>query len=152
MTDLVAWYNWNDDSLAGQDYYKAVVTIGDEGTEDGRPVYQSDWDAAYVANQAAIANDVFLFSWMTDDPYNGVPALFETMAVGGSGGGYAFGNTGGSFIDGRGGIDVQGTLEDLFCTAGSGGTSVPEPSIILLMGTSFFGLVGYSRKRFSKKS
>jgi len=153
VTDLANWYDWNDDSSAGQDYYRAVVTIGDEGTENGQPVYQSDWDAAYAANQAAIANNVFLFSWITDDPYSGVPNLFETMAIGGTGGGHTFGNTHGTFIDGRGGIDVGATLEDIFCTAGSGGggNPVPEPSTILLMGIGLLGLVGYSRKR-SKKS
>jgi len=86
---------WTNDAATGQDYYRAVVTIGDEGTDNGQPVNQADWDAAYAANQAAISNSVFLFSWVTNDPYAGVVDIFQTMAMGGTGGGYTFGFAGG---------------------------------------------------------
>lgn len=149
VVDLVNWYNWNDDSTASQDYYKAVVTIGDEGTDNGYPVNQDDWNAAYAANQAAIANNVFLFSWVTDDPYTGVVDLFETMAMGGTGGGYTFGFAGGGFVnDSAGTGDVGETLERIICTAGSGGgNEVPEPATMLLFGTGIAGLVASRRKR-----
>lgn len=156
VTDLVNYYNWNDDSTADQSYYKAVVTIGDEGTESGYPVYQNDWDAAYQANQAAIAEDVLLFSWVTDDPIGGaagpVPVLFETMAVGGTGGGYTFGNTGGTYLEQGPGFDLEAELERIICTAAGGGTNngggtVPEPSALMLMGGGLLGLVGLRRRK-----
>ncbi len=154
VTDLALWYNWNDDSTADQDYYKAIVTIGDEGTENGAYVYQDDWDAAYLANQTVINNDIFLFSWVTDDPYPLVPEIFEIMATGGSGGGYLFGDTGGAYLQQGDGTDVATYLEQIICTAGSGGTGgnggvepVPEPSTILLLGAGLAGLAFYGRKR-----
>ncbi len=154
VIDLVNYYNWNDDSTADQDYYKAIVTIGDEGTENGQPVNQADWDVAFTANQAAINNDVFLFSWVTDDPYTGVTDLFNIMATGGSGGGYLFGDTGGAYLQSGDGTDVATYLEQIICTAGSGGTGgtggvepVPEPSTILLLGAGLAGLAFYGRKR-----
>ena len=144
---------WTNDAATGQDYYRAVVTIGDEGTDNGQPVNQADWDAAYAANQAAISNSVFLFSWVTNDPYAGVVDIFQTMAMGGTGGGYTFGFAGGGFVnDAAGTGDVAGTLEQIICTAGSGGggqTPVPEPSTMLLLGA---GIVGFAAFRRFKKS
>lgn len=142
---------WTNDAATGQDYYRAVVTIGDEGTENGTPVTQADWDIAYAANQAAIAENVFLFGWVTDDPYYLVPEVFSAMSIGGSGGGYTFGATGGGFVDDSAGTgDVAATLERIICTAGSGGTNnnpVPEPGTIMLFGIGLLGLAGVSRKK-----
>ncbi len=43
---------------------------------------------------------------------------------------------------------VTATITNL----GGGGAPVPEPSTILLMGAGLLGLMGFNRKRFSKKS
>ena len=45
-------------------------------------------------------------------------------------------------------ITIHATITNL----GGGTAPVPEPSTILLMGSGLLSLVGYSRKRFSKKS
>jgi len=165
VTDLANWYDWNDDTTPSQDYYKAIVTIGDEGTENGYDdhypmgIYQDDWDAAYVANVAAITNDVMVFSLVgtnsSFDPGNDIEVLFETMAVGGNGGIstiYSFGNTGGTYA-----LTTSETLEqdieDIICTAASGGTtpSVPEPATILLLGSGLISLGIFGRKKLFKK-
>ncbi len=141
VTDLVNRYNWNNDAVGDQKYFKAIVTIGDEGTDNGDPVTSSDWATAYAANQAAIANDVFVFSWLAN-PYYGpstdLTNVFKYMAVGGTYGSYTFGNTGGLFIDGTNQNPdyIASQLQTIFCVAGTGGTTatVPVPGAILLAG------------------
>jgi len=48
--------------------------------------------------------------------------------------------------------DVEGDFLVNRMAVGGDYTPVPEPSTILLLGSGLLGLVGYNRKRFSKKS
>lgn len=154
VTDMVNYYGWNDNTTADQDYYMAIVTIGDEGTENGAPVLQNDWDSAYQANQAAILNDIMVFSLVGTNT-NNCEAVFEAMAVGGTGGGYTFGDTGGKYSLTTAGT-LESDIEEIICTAASGGTNavsadpVPEPASLFLLGSGLLGLCGFIRKKQKK--
>lgn len=154
VTDTVLYYPWHDFVPGGStaNLYKAVVTIGDEGTDNGYPVNQDDWDAAVLANSTAIANNTFLFSWVTDDPYSGVEYLFETMATGGSAPSPytgTCGDTGGAYVKQGSGDSaaIEAALQNIICTAGGGGSQTPVPAPLALIG---LGVLGFGlRKRFA---
>jgi uncharacterized protein YegL len=164
VTDMVTWYDWDDNTTAEQDYYKAVVTIGDEGTQDGYPVYQNDWTAAHAANQLAVNNDVMVFSvigsvwnsagYIADEPNR--DAVFTALAEGGTytttnGTPLTFSATGGeAYFTNNSATDMEVALEEILCTAASGGSSnVPEPASITMLITGLLCLVGLKKVRKS---
>ena len=157
VVDLVNYYDWNDDTTAAQKYFKAVVTVGDEGTENGWGVDAADWAIAQTANASAIANDVFLFAWQGSPYYADsgpvIKNLYEKMAEGGTqdyaGVTYTFGATGGSYTDLASVSDFQAELERLFCVAGSGGNVVPEPTTLAIWSVlGALGMIsGWRRRR-----
>lgn len=108
---------WLGPDQPGQPYAKAIVTIGDEGLQNGSPVDQADYDSGKLANDAAVANSLIVFSIIGNSPTLNAPELFTALAEGGATlGGHAFNDTGGFAIHSTD-PDLQARLEEVFCTA-----------------------------------
>lgn len=153
---------WVNPGNPGQKYQKAVVTIGDEGLEDGSTTQtQADYDIGGQANAAAIANDVLVFSIIGNNvgvghspgSYAAMQELFTALAEGGATlQGVVFNNTGGFAIQADD-SQLQTRLEEVLCTAGTGGrfeTAAPIPTMSwwsLIALASLLAFAGYRGMR-----
>lgn len=114
---------------AGQGYAKAIVTIGDEGLEEGAPVTQADYDIGKTANDAAIANNIIVFSLLGNSPSPGASDVFQALAEGGMTlGGHTFADTGGSFTTTTAATPFVEVLQNVFCQAGTTPTPPTTPA------------------------
>jgi hypothetical protein len=155
VEDLVGFNDLVDDTTGSQNYVKAVVSIGDEGTENGEPVLQDDWDAAFSANQAAVANDFIVFSILGNPAFDPlVDDVLLAMAEGGTGGGHNFTDTGGTLtVFNPQSADIEQDIEDIICTAvapPSVETPVPtmnEWGMIIFMIIAGVGAAYYLRRK-----
>lgn len=115
-------------AVAGQRYFKGIVTIGDEGLENGSPVDQADYDAGKTANAAAISSNTLIFSIISNPgTYPGAIEAFTALAEGNATlGGHQFFPTGGFALQVGSGTNFQTELQRIICaTAGGGGTTGP---------------------------
>ena len=144
-----------DPTNAGQNYAKAIVTIGDEGLEGGEPVTQADHDSGKAANDIAIANGVLVFSLLGNNPSAGASPLFQALAEGGATlGGHVFNDTGGSFTTTTAATPFEEVLENVFCQAAivpPPATAIPTLSewslMILAMMLALISWLGIGRKK-----
>lgn len=144
-------------AVAGQRYFKGIVTIGDEGLENGSPVDQADYVAGKAANDLAIASSTLIFSIIANPgSVAGAVQAFTVLAEGGVLGGLTFANTGGFALQAGSSTNFQTELQRIICqTAGGGGGTptgpVEVPTLsewaLILLSLMLAGSALYLRRR-----
>ena len=157
VEDLSQFNDLVDDTTASQRYVKAIVTIGDEGTENGSPVTTEDYAAALSANTAAIGNNFIVFSLLGNNPSTGAADVFRFLAEGGQanfdGQTFNFADTGGTFTE-TSSNTLESDIEAIICGAVApptpGPTNIPTLSEWAMILTSFM-LAGLAALRIRRK-
>lgn len=144
-------------AVSGQRYFKGIVTIGDEGLENGSPVNQDDYVAGKAANDLAIASGTLIFSIIANPgSVAGAVQAFTVLAEGGVLGGLTFANTGGFALQAGSSTNFQTELQRIICqTAGGGGVTPPGPVevptlsewMLILLSLMLAGSALYVRRR-----
>ena len=106
-----------------------------------------------VGNLSGVVSGIFGVGVDTVGVDFGAPTLFTYSGANGSGQFYVTVNdvAPGSILD-FSSVNLTGMISGLSTSNPAGGSAVPEPGSIALLGTMLFGLSLYMRKRFSAKT
>lgn len=135
----------------GQNYTKAIVTIGDESLQNGGTSDQSDYDSGKAANDIAVANNVLVFSLLGNNPNFGAAAIFQALAEGGGPlGGHTFAATGGTFTTTTAATPFVQVLQDVLCQAGTPPTTNIPAFGPFAFAASLMSLLWLGRRRIRR--